>query len=336
MQPPEHPHQEGEVPFSEEHPDAEQIVPEEEHGLEPTRSELGEELPRQEDEAIDEARRAIEATDTGTRSHLPEDRSDRIHAYQEKYLPPYLAGRDRPPVVAKLLSLWLRLQEKFGRLTVEGREHLPQEGPFIVVSNHSGGETGKVLGLLSSYSAHIASGEELNWKRSRARTWLLKQWGMFPVKETLGNYTPDEKAALLSRVPNRAKEGFARVAKNPLPDNRRFVRSAVALLSAGRAVVVFPEGVFDYQGRGLRKAYGGVELVARKYEELTGQEIPFIPVGIGTDRIAVGTPVHLSEQTSDERPVDWMMTQIASLLPSQERGVYRSSLPEGSNDDLGR
>lgn len=220
-------------------------------------------------------------------------------------------------------------------LSVEGmetaRKRLPKSGPFLVVSNHSGGETGALLALLKNQDAHIAAGEELNFKRSRFRAWLLRKLRMIPVKESLSGLTGQEKTELLERVPERAKAGYQAViereTRGEMTINNNFLRSAVALLTRGDVVVAFPEGLFLYDGKkSLRKAYGGVELLAKRYKQLTGQDLTIVPVAIiPSDKernrkrnIKVGDTFTLNES----QKTDYMMERLAKIMPEELKGYY--------------
>lgn len=250
---------------------------------------------------------------------------EQVDRFVERGTPEYVrTRRERGTVTAKLLGALVRAEGMD-----EARERLPKSGPFLAVANHSGGETGPLLALLKDRDAHIAAADELNFKRSGFRSWLLKKLRMIPVKETLSNLSDGEKTALLERVPGRAKKGYGKVVEREregeVAMNNDFLRASVALLARGDVVVTFPEGLFLYDGkRSLRKAYGGVELVARRYKQLTGKDLPIVPIALvparagSKRRIAVGEAAPIAEGAG----VDSVMERLAELMPEDLRGAY--------------
>lgn len=259
--------------------------------------------------------------------------ASRLQEYQTRYLPKYLQNQTERPAPLGWAFQWLQsIKEKFGLLHVEGREHIPQKGPFLVVANHRGGETGALYGLLRNYPVRIAAGEMLNWKRSPFRAWLLRVFGMLSVRESLSHLSNDEQRALLDRVPGKArKHAYSTIMERETDPQYalanaaarlRFVREAVATLSRGNVVAVFPEGPFLYEGDGeLRQAYGGIEVIVREYERLTGQELRILPVGIAKRMVAVGE-CFSAKTSADTSVTDMAMQKIASLIPKKYRGYY--------------
>ena len=252
-----------------------------------------------------------------------------VSEFQARGIPEHLREtRSKGTAAAEALGAFIGIEGM-----KEARESLPKEGPFLVVANHSGGETGPLLALLKDYDAHIAAAEELNFNRSKFRSWLLKKLRMIPIKESLSDLTDDGKRELLGRVPARARGGYEKVVERERDGdvvmNNDFLRSSVALLSRGDVVVTFPEGLFLYDGkRSLRKAYGGVELIAKRYKRLTGKDLPIVPVAIvpggaeagGKRRVAVGEPVTLVGEKVGG--IDSVMKKLAELMPESLRGYY--------------
>lgn len=258
------------------------------------------------------------------RTNVPEPSAAAISAYVDAHLPAHL--REPSPfvrVVSRALDLAMRAKEFFGTYAVVGRENIPKDGAFLAISNHSGGETGKLLALFGDRPFHIAAGKELNFNRSSMREWLLKKLQMIPVKETLSHLSPEEKEELMRRVPERSRPGYERIIQNEeagsVPSNKEFVQTTVAALINGDRAVVFPEGLFTYGDRGLRKAYPGFLLIASEYKRQTGKDLRLLPVGCSKSQTSVGEPFVLGESTG----IDEAMGRIAALLPSEERGQYR-------------
>ncbi len=254
---------------------------------------------------------------------------ERAKKFIEQNTPKYLAGkRETGTVAAKLMGLAARVE--VGRAD---RERLPEKGPFLVIANHAGGETGPLLGLLKDYDAHVAAAAELNFNRSKFRNWMLKKLRFIPIKESLSNLDEGEKTALLERLPERARSGYRKVVERErsgeLPGNADFLRTATAALLRGDVVAMFPEGLFLYDGKkSLRRAYGGTELVAKRVEQLSGEELQIVPIAIFKDpktgrcRASVGEPVRLSEKPEKENGTVWLMHRLAEVMPEELRGEY--------------
>jgi len=248
-------------------------------------------------------------------------RNEEIERYLERYLPEYLRQSSVSGIaINKAISLFFRMKEKIGSFHVEGRENIPVDGPFLIVCNHRGGETGKILALFGDKKVHISAGEELNFKRSEFRAGLLKKLGMLPVKESLSNLDNEAKKDLLEKVPARSRAGYEKVlARESLPFNREFIRSAVAALLKGEPVVIFPEGLFTYEGDNLRQAYGGWELIVREYKRVTVEDLPLLPVGLTRSTASIGLIMSLAEV----QDTNGLMRKVAKLLPENMRGVYK-------------
>ncbi len=257
------------------------------------------------------------------RKNVPEPSAADMSAYVDAHLPAHLrAPSPFVRAVSRALDLAMRAKEFLGTYAVVGRENIPKDGAFLAISNHSGGETGKLLALFGDKPFHIAAGKELNFNRSSVREWLLKKLQMIPVKETLAHLSPEEKDELMRRVPERSKPGYERIIQNEaagsVPSNKEFIQTTVAALMKGDRAVVFPEGLFTYGDRGLRKAYSGFLLIASEYKRQTGKDLRLLPVGCSKSKTSVGEPFVLGGTAS----VDDAMERIAALLPEGERGKY--------------
>ncbi len=222
----------------------------------------------------------------------------------------------------------MKLKEKISGREVVGRENIPEQGPFLVVCNHFGGETGPLMSLFGEHNLHVAAGEETNWKRSGFRSWLLKKLGMLSVKESAANLSPEQKQELLQRVPGAARQAaYAKIFENSdqgVVNNLPFMRAAIAAMSRGDAVAVFPEGIFSYEKeKSLKQGYGGFDFLAKKFKELTGKELRILPVGMSGKRIVIQPSVSYEENQTGMDNKDWIMAQIAKCLPQKQRGYYR-------------
>jgi len=270
-----------------------------------------------------------------TKDISPRERRQKIEAYQQKYLPDHLKGKEgKPAPFSWALRAFMWAKEKLGRTHVEGREHISDAGGQLVLANHSGGESGKLFGVFGKRPLRIAAGEDIHWNHSPLKRWLLKKLGMIPVRESLSNLSKTEKDALIARLPEKAKAGYQRVLDREQSETSAladaasrlaFARAAVAALSRGDSVALFPEGLFTYTGdTTMRKAYGGIDYIAKEFEKLTGRPLPLLPIGISKNGVRIGKSFDFSEKKKNgTTETDWAMRHVAELLPEEQRGYYR-------------
>jgi len=192
-----------------------------------------------------------------------------------------------------------------GGAQVTGVEHVPREGPFILVANHRsladppilGWATGLQVGRVVHFMA------KLEVRRWPIIGWLADQSGVFFVRRGEGD--------------------------------RGAQRQALRLLAAGGPIAIFPEGTRSRDGR-LRTAKSGAALLAMR------SGAPLLPVGIsGTERLFPGSsrvphrtrvrvrigPTFRLDHVPDGRldrealtaGTDRIMREIAALLPAEQQ-----------------
>ncbi|TMB54089.1 MAG: 1-acyl-sn-glycerol-3-phosphate acyltransferase [Chloroflexi bacterium] len=191
---------------------------------------------------------------------------------------------------------------------IEGLEHVPREGAYVVVSNHTSNLdplfVGTAVGHRTGRVIHFMAKVEM-------RSWpligfLARSAGVFFVRRGEGD--------------------------------RGAQRIALAHLAAGEPIAIFPEGTRSRDGQ-LRAAKPGVALLALQ------SGAPLLPVGIaGTHRIFPGRtriphrspvtvrigatfrlsdePVRKPDRAALETGTDRIMREIAALLPEGQRGRY--------------
>lgn len=158
------------------------------------------------------------------------------------------------PVAAPLLYAVLRASaraalDRLCGLTVEGLEHVPEAGPYIVAANHHNYLDGVVLGV------------------------TLPRPVAFLVMPRVYRATP------LHPLFHRHIGSIPIDLDRPGPGA---LRRALDALAAGRVVGIFPEGPFSVQGR-LEPGLPGVGLLALR------SGLPVVPAGIrGTYEALVG------------------------------------------------
>ncbi|MBI3961865.1 MAG: 1-acyl-sn-glycerol-3-phosphate acyltransferase [Deinococcus sp.] len=182
------------------------------------------------------------------------------------------------------------------RLQVRGREHLPRQGPFLLVANHS------------SYLDPIVIAVSL-WRPIN----FLGHDGLFriPVLRTILPW--------LHTMPVRRGEGDVGA-----------IRRSLHILRRGEPLLIFPEGTRSPDGR-LRPARPGAAALALR----TGVPVVPVGV-VGAGRVLpVGGPFRLAKiqvrfgpaldlKTSAAEPSTatlQMMAAISQLLPSELRSL---------------
>lgn len=206
----------------------------------------------------------------------------------------------RPGAWVASIIMWV-----LGGARIEGIEHIPRSGPFLLVANHCSQLDPPLLGWATGYQidriVHFMAKEEMrHWP---IIGWLADRSGVFFVRRGEGD--------------------------------RAAQRLALELLAAGKPVGVFPEGTRSRDGR-MRAAKPGAALLAMR------AGVPIIPVGIaGTHRLFTSgrrlprrskatfrigeafTLVHQPSGRLDRAALaagtERIMAEIAVLLPPEQR-----------------
>jgi 1-acyl-sn-glycerol-3-phosphate acyltransferase len=163
------------------------------------------------------------------------------------------------PVASPLLYYAIRapvrvaLVRAFG-LTVEGLEHLPDRGPYVIAANHHNYLDGVVLGCAVPPAIAFLVMPRV-WRATPLHPFLHRHIGSIPVDLD----RPDPGA----------------------------LRRTLDGLAAGRVVGIFPEGPFSRHGR-LERGLPGVGLLALR------SGVPVVPAGIrGTYEALLGRRFYL-------------------------------------------
>jgi 1-acyl-sn-glycerol-3-phosphate acyltransferase len=183
---------------------------------------------------------------------------------------------------------------------VEGRDHLPKSGPYILVSNHINWKDPPLISIALDLSVrYMAKIQAFSYP---LLGYIVRATGAFPVRRGEGD--------------------------------RRALVTALRVLGGGQILGFFPEGHRSESGA-LQRGKPGVGFLASRLPDVV-----LVPIAmIGTKQsllrlmfgshavLRVGRPFRIADLTEEERRdeqalTDAVMRRIASLLPDEMRGVY--------------
>lgn len=302
--------------------------------------EVAEEIKKLEEEVA----KIIDQGDVVETEDDKEQRAQKIKEYQDKYIPDYLRSK-KQTLFSKIACYF---QSGRGKLEREGQENMPEKGPYLVICNHWGGQDAEsLIRTFKKDNLHMAAAKEVWWNRGAFFRWIFKKMGTIPVEESLSNLTEEEKEAALLRQDDYTQKCFRKIIDKEKSGSRssniEFVRQSVAVLSRGDAVGIFPEGLWlnphgsamnPREKEELKQGYGGMELLARQYQKLTGEELPIVPTAFIKDpetkkrKVIIGKPLLLSENNTELSDTDWCMAHVAKMLPEHQRGYYTDMAEE--------
>jgi 1-acyl-sn-glycerol-3-phosphate acyltransferase len=186
-------------------------------------------------------------------------------------------------------------------IRVEGRENLPKNGPYILMSNHINWKDPPLISISLDLSVrYMAKIQAFSYP---LLGYIVRATGAFPVRRGEGD--------------------------------RRALVTALRVLAGGQVLGFFPEGHRSESGALLRGKPGLGFLASR------AGDIPLVPIAmIGTKQpllrlmfgghavLRVGRPFRLVELSEEERRdeqamTDAVMRRIAALLPDEMRGAYQ-------------
>lgn len=183
-------------------------------------------------------------------------------------------------------------------IRVEGREHLPATGPYILVANH--------INWYDPPAIEFALGVPIRYMAKRELFavpvigFILRAIGNFPVRRG--------------------------------ESDRGALETALRVLGAGEPLGFFPEGTRSKDAR-LHRAKPGIAFLARRSGAplvpvaIRGTPEAGVRVPPRADIVVrVGPPFSLAEldgrQMDDQAVADAIMERVAVLLPSHMRGEY--------------
>jgi len=202
-------------------------------------------------------------------------------------------------VVRGVVGFLLRILCK---LDIRGREHIPEEGPYLLLTNHLHWLDPPVLAVAFPYRAHLFAAEK--WERH----WLLG-----PLFRSLD-------AIFVQRG----------------EVDRQALRQALAVLKNGGILGMAPEGTRSKTG-GLQRGRNGAAYMAFRTGAkmvpvvISGQEQVFASLRRGrraTVRVLFGEPFEpppvAGKATAEQVHAlsKEIMYRLAAMLPPKYRGVY--------------
>jgi len=197
------------------------------------------------------------------------------------------------------------------RFDVRGLDHLPLNGPYILISNHISAFEFPALRVLLRPRAVRTLAKSESWDR-KALAWMFNQWKAIPIRRG-----ESDMSAL---------------------------RTALQVLKDGGILGIMPEGTRSGDGR-LARGNPGITILAQK------SGCPIVPMAFwGVERVnanlkhfrrtefhfRVGEPFTLAfptgRTTREDRQAlaDEVMQHIAELLPRSYHGVYRDTMATSS------
>ena len=214
---------------------------------------------------------------------------------------PPIDGRGSPQFYERV-RLAARLALPFvARLRVEGLEHIPPKGPFIIALNHISWMDIPLVSVRIPPITHYMAKIELF--SVPVLGWIMRNCGSFAVRRG--------------------------------ESDREALRIAARVLAEGEVLAIFPEGHRSGNGQ-LARGLEGMALIARRSNVpvipigIAGSEQTLKGFHYGPFRpsvtVRIGEPIILStgrySREDLERDTETIMRGIAALLPPAYRGVY--------------
>ena len=197
------------------------------------------------------------------------------------------------------------------RIRIEGWENIPKGSAYILAANHiSLFEPPLLLGFWPELPEVIA-GHDV-WERPGQNV-MVKLYGAIPVRR--GEY------------------------------DRQVIESMLAVLSAGKPMMIYPEGGRSHQ-LGMRRAMPGVAYLVDRAQAVV---LPVAVIGTHDDLlkeafkmkrpeiiIRIGKPFQLppitargeARREARQKNADEVMLRIAALMPEEYHGVYTEQVSE--------
>lgn len=224
-----------------------------------------------------------------------------------------------------------------------GAEHIPQQGSFVVVSNHYNRGVHKGINQppVMSYaiSQHLPDSDSRKFIPVIEGTKSLvskteKNTGLNKVYPHMPQSAAASLKAVTSKLVTPIDQAAAHILLNTsiavgMIPTETHTREIIKIFKNGDVLVLFPTGKDEF-------AMHQVNPMAGKLAKMAGiHGAPILPVGYwfsrknGQYRIKIGEPFIVVRDKTNEKPDeeigDLIGTRIALLLPTRMRGYYESS-----------
>jgi 1-acyl-sn-glycerol-3-phosphate acyltransferase len=210
-------------------------------------------------------------------------------------------------VVRGLFHLFFKM---YNRLTIQGAEHFPRQGPYVIVANHASILDGFLLGCSSPHPVHIMVKKEAF--ENPFSGWFLRKSQAFPVDRS----KPDPAA----------------------------IKKSLRVLIDGQVLGLFPEGTRNH--RGLIRPFkpGAIRLAVKQKVPIVPAYLAntnlLMPIGTVVPRptkltVAFGEPIDvakaLQEGRTEQEIQDDLYARVCSLGHSLLGQDVRDLTPEDSS-----
>lgn len=199
----------------------------------------------------------------------------------------------------------------FCRLHIEGRDHAPRQGGYVLTCNHTMGPDFMVVGYASPHQIYFMAKQEL-FEIHPMLTWLLNQCGVFPIR--------------------RGETDMAAV------------NHAIDLVKSGHALGMFPEGTRSRSGQ-LQRGRSGAARIAIQ------TQTPVVPAFVANAEsifersnwlslkrrvlvtVRFGAPLTPPTNQDDSRALRTYTRQIMQAIAELAQGLEEPAEPPPALDD---
>jgi 1-acyl-sn-glycerol-3-phosphate acyltransferase len=198
------------------------------------------------------------------------------------------------------------------RLTIKGREHIPPEGPLLIVSNHLSVADPVLLGAKTGRKVTFMAKEELF--KNKFTAYFIRSFGAVPVYRGSSNRDALHKASAL------VKRGQV---LGMFPEGKRSLEAALTQGQLGASLIAYHNKVRiqPVSITGSENIRGKRWLFHRYPVAITFGE-PFSLPEIG----------HTLKKEQLNELTDIIMNKIAALLPEKYQGKYPIEKNENQSD----
>lgn len=217
-----------------------------------------------------------------------------------------------------------RVLARYPETRVAGAEHLPPEGPFIVVANHY-----QRRGIGAWWSALAISAAVAEQRPDNLRWMHTSRFGGYRIFGRVR--APETVTACLLRWSMRRYD-FLMVDRDEVGPRAPMLRDAYrSLHHAGRAIAIMPEAGDAIDGGVLVRGRAGA---GPALAWLSAGRVPLLPVGVWVDEdgrfsVSIGPAFTVDRACVDDYDTDLttlVMGRVARQLPETLQGVYAGAV----------